>query len=142
MISSPTKFSINTMNVALHLRACGITPTQQRVSIGETLFAKSQHVSAEQVLAMVNKDHEQVSKATVYNTLGLFAIKGLLQEVIIEANKVFYDTNLDKHHHLYHVDTGMLEDIDASQVRVDYLPELPKDTILENIDVIIRLRKS
>jgi Fur family iron response transcriptional regulator len=142
MISSPTKFSINTMNVALRLRACGITPTQQRVSIGETLFAKSQHVSAEQVLAMVNKDHEQVSKATVYNTLGLFAIKGLLQEVIIEANKVFYDTNLDKHHHLYHVDTGMLEDIDASQVRVDYLPELPKDTILENIDVIIRLRKS
>jgi Fur family iron response transcriptional regulator len=142
MNSGPTKFSINTMNVALRLRAYGITPTQQRVRIGETLFAKAQHVSAEQVLAMVNKDHELVSKATVYNTLGLFAIKGLLHEVIIEANKVFYDTNLDKHHHLYHVDTGMLEDIDASQVKIEQLPELPKDTILEDVDVIIRLRKS
>jgi Fur family iron response transcriptional regulator len=142
MNSGPTKFSINTMNVALRLRAYGITPTQQRVRIGETLFAKAQHVSAEQVLAMVNKDHELVSKATVYNTLGLFAIKGLLHEVVIEANKVFYDTNLDKHHHLYHVDTGMLEDIDANQVKIEQLPELPKDTILEDVDVIIRLRKS
>jgi Fur family iron response transcriptional regulator len=130
------------MHVASRLRACGITPTQQRVRIGEALFAKPQHVSAEQVLSMVNKHHEEVSKATVYNTLGLFAKKGLLHEVIIEANKVFYDTNLDKHHHLYHLDTGMLEDISASQVKIEQLPELPEGTILEDVDVIIRLRKT
>jgi Fur family iron response transcriptional regulator len=130
------------MHIASRLRAYGITPTQQRVRIGEALFAKAQHVSAEQVLSMVNKDHEEVSKATVYNTLGLFAKKGLLHEVIIEANKVFYDTNLDKHHHLYHIDTGTLEDISASQVKIGQLPELPEGTILEDVDVIIRLRRS
>ena len=91
---------------------------------------------------MVNRDNEEVSKATVYNTLGLFAKKGLLHEVIIEANKVFYDTNLDKHHHLYHIDTGTLEDISANQVKIEQLPELPEGTILEDVDVIIRLRKS
>ncbi len=142
MNSAPTKFSTDSMHVTSRLRACGITPTQQRVRIGEELFSKAQHVSAEQVLSMVNKDHEEVSKATAYNTLGLFAKKGLLHEVIIEASKVFYDTNLDKHHHLYHIDTGMLEDTSASQVKIEQLPDLPEGTILQDVDVIIRLRKS
>ena len=138
----PTKLITDNKSVASRLRAYDITPTQQRVRIGEALFAKYQHVSAEQVLSMVNRDNEEVSKATVYNTLGLFAKKGLLHEVIIEANKVFYDTNLDKHHHLYHIDTGTLEDISANQVKIEQLPELPEGTILEDVDVIIRLRKS
>ncbi|MFK7795177.1 MAG: Fur family transcriptional regulator [Gammaproteobacteria bacterium] len=142
MNSAPTNFSDDPMQLASRLRAHGITPTQQRVLIGSALFAKAQHVSAEQVLSMVNKNNETVSKATVYNTLGLFAQKGLLHEVIFEANKVFYDTNLENHHHLYHMDTGRLEDIPADQVKIDQLPELPEGTILEDIDVIIRLRRS
>lgn len=142
MNSSPSHFSTDRMEIIARLRACGISPTHQRVRIGEVLFAKAQHVSAEQVLTLVNKDQNEVSKATVYNTLGLFAQKGLLHEVIIDPNKVFYDTNLDKHHHLYHIDTGTLEDIDANQVKIDQLPELPEGTVLEDVDVIIRLRKS
>ena len=142
MNSSPSPFSTDRMEIIARLRAHGISPTHQRVRIGEVLFAKPQHVSAEQVLTLVNKDHDEVSKATVYNTLGLFAQKGLLHEVIIDPNKVFYDTNLDKHHHLYHIDTGKLEDIDASQVKIGQLPELPEGTVLEDVDVIIRLRKS
>ena len=132
----------NRTQVTARLKNSGITPTQQRVRIGEVLFAKAQHVSAEQVLAMVNKEQEEVSKATVYNTLGLFAQKGLLNEVIIEPSKVFYDTNLEKHHHLYHIDTGLLEDISADQVKIDELPDLPQGTELEDVDVIIRLRKT
>ena len=142
MNSAPSKFSSERMHITAKLRAHGITPTHQRVRIGEALFAKAQHVSAEQVHSMVNANQEGVSKATVYNTLGLFAKKGLLNEVIIEPNKVFYDTNLEKHHHLYHTDAGMLEDISADQVKIEQLPELPSGTILEDVDVIIRLRKS
>ena len=139
-VTEPAKADLALVNA--RLREHGITPTQQRVRIAEVLFAKSQHVSAEQVLAMVNKNQDEVSKATVYNTLGLFAKKGLLNEVIIEPSKVFYDTNLQKHHHLYHTDTGTLEDIAASQVKIEQLPELPPGTVLEDVDVIIRLRKT
>ena len=142
MESSLTQFNLDRTEIVKRLRDCGITPTQQRVRIGEVLFARAQHVSAEQVLGMVNRDQEEVSKATVYNTLGLFASKGLLHEVIIDPSKVFYDTNLDKHYHLYHMDTGSLEDISADQVKIDQLPELPNGTVLEDVDVIIRLRKS
>ena len=142
MKSTTTQLSADRSKISARLRACGISPTQQRVRIGEVLFAKAQHVSAEQLLAMVNKDKEEVSKATVYNTLGLFAKRGLLHEVIIEPNKVFYDTNLEKHYHLYHVDSGCLEDISANQIKIEQLPDLPIGTVLENIDVIIRLRNS
>lgn len=142
MNPTPAQFSTDRVDIISRLRACGITPTHQRVQIGEVLFSKPQHVSAEQVLGMVNQGNDKVSKATVYNTLGLFAKKGLLHEVIIDPNKVFYDTNLDKHHHLYHIDTGTLEDIAADQVKIGQLPELPEGTVLEDVDVIIRLRKS
>ena len=142
MDSAVTQFSGKYTNVVARLRGCGITPTQQRVRIGEVLFEKAQHVSAEQVLTMVNRTQAGVSKATVYNTLGLFAKKGLLNEVIIEPGKVFYDTNLNRHHHLYHMDSGVLEDISADQVKIEQLPELPNNTVLEHVDIIFRLRKA
>ena len=50
------------------LRDFGITPTHQRIKIGEVLFSCKQHLSAEQVLEAVNQKDEEVSKATVYNT--------------------------------------------------------------------------
>lgn len=142
MDSNSTSFSSERANVIDRLRSSHITPTHQRVLIGEALFSRAQHVSAEQVLSMVNDEHEEVSKATVYNTLGLFAQKGLINELIIEPGKVFYDTNLEKHYHLYLTDTGELQDISSSQIKIEQIPQPPEGTILEDVDVIIRLRKA
>jgi Fur family transcriptional regulator, iron response regulator len=124
------------------LRAHGITPTQQRVEIACVLFERHQHVSADQVLARVNARDGAVSKATVYNTLGLFADKGLVREVIVDPSKVFYDSNMDPHHHLFHVDNGTLEDIPVAHVDVNRLPDLPAGSSVEGVDVIIRVRRS
>ena len=44
MNSAPTTFSSERMHVTAKLREHGITPTHQRVRIGEALFAKAQHV--------------------------------------------------------------------------------------------------
>lgn len=88
------------------LRESGITPTHQRIRIGEVLFSCKQHLSAEEVLVAVNQNDDEVSKATVYNTLGVFAQHGLIREVIVDPSKVFYDSNLSKHHHLYYSDSG------------------------------------
>ena len=122
------------------LQAHGILPTQQRVEIAQVLFARPQHLSADQVLAMVNRERHLVSKATVYNTLGLFAEKGLVREVIVDPSRIFYDPNTDEHYHFYNVDTGTLEDIDPDQVPLGGLPEPPEGTVTEGVDVIIRVR--
>ena len=133
-------YPLNKTDVSALMLDNGITPTLQRVEIAQILFAKPQHLSAEDVLTMVNKSGVQVSKATVYNTLGLFAKEGLIREVIVDPAKVFYDPTTVPHHHFYNVDTGTLTDIDADTVVLGSLPELPAGTTAAGVDVIIRVR--
>jgi len=122
------------------LRAHGVTPTQQRVEIGCLLFGCHQHVCADQLLVKLGDQAHSVSKATVYNTLSLFARKGLLREVVVDSNKMFFDTNLNPHHHLYHSKTGWLEDIDLIDIDISRLPSLPENLDLDGIDIIVRVK--
>jgi Fur family iron response transcriptional regulator len=122
------------------LRAHDVTPTQQRVEIGQLLFERAQHFSADQVLESLNADGANVSKATVYNTLGLFAEKGLIREVVVDPNRLFYDSNLEPHHHFFHVDSGTLKDVSTQDISIERLPQLPEGTSIEGVDVIIRVK--
>jgi Fur family iron response transcriptional regulator len=119
----------------------GISPTQQRLKIGMVLFNKNQHLSADQVLEMVNTDGNIASKATVYNTLGLFARKGLIREVIVDSTKVFYDSNTQPHHHFYNLDSGTLHDVAADQLQISGLPMPPDAAEIKDVDVIIRIQQ-
>lgn len=119
-----------------------ITPTQQRIEIANILFARPQHVSADQVLSQLNSEQQKASKATIYNTLGLFTRKGLIREIIVDPTKVFYDSNTTDHHHFYNVDTGMLSDIDDGHMLVNNLPVLPEGIVAERVDIIYRVRNA
>ena len=121
------------------LREYAISPTEQRVEIARVIFARHQHLSAEQILSLLAQRASRVSKATVYNTLNLFAEKGLVREVVIDPAKLFYDSNLDPHHHIFHTDTGELEDVDPARVDISNLPALPAGKELLGVDVIIRV---
>jgi Fur family iron response transcriptional regulator len=134
----PTNYTRD--NLADKLRAHGITPTHQRIEIAHALFARCEHLSADQVMAIVNERHSETSKATVYNTLNLFLEKGLIREVIVDPSKVFYDPNTEPHYHMYDLQSGRLTDIDAADVRVTGLPQLPPGVVTEGMDIIIRVR--
>jgi Fur family iron response transcriptional regulator len=127
-------------NLTETLRIRGINPTHQRIEIAFALFSRQEHLSAEQVLAIVNERYLEVSKATVYNTLNLFVEKGLIREVIVDPSRVFYDPNTEAHYHLYDIETGRLTDISASEVKISRLPSLPEGMVTEGMDVIIRVR--
>jgi len=138
-----TMHSSHDTDIIAILERHGIYPTPQRVKIATLMLAEPQHLSAEQVLSRVNGEgRAEVSKATVYNTLGLFAEKSLLRQVIVDPSKVFYDSNTGVHHHFYNVDSGELKDIDAGSIRIGAPPEQPDDTTVEGVDVIIRVRNS
>lgn len=122
------------------LRRHDINPTHQRIEIAHALFTRGEHLSADQILAIVNDRHSETSKATVYNTLNLFLEKKLIREVIVDPSKVFYDPNTEPHHHLYNVDSGELADIDASRIQVSGLPELPDGMVTDGVDIIVRVR--
>ena len=126
--------------MAARLRSHGINPTHQRIEIAHVLFECKQHLSADQILARVNARHAETSKATVYNTLKLFLDMKLIRELIVDPSKVFYDPNIEPHHHFYNVATGELTDVPALGVRVEGLPPLPTGTIADGIDIIVRTR--
>jgi Fur family iron response transcriptional regulator len=126
--------------VTARLRSHGIQPTHQRIEIAHALFSRMAHLSADQVLALVNQRHAETSKATVYNTLKLFVETGLVREVIVDPAKVFYDPNTDPHHHFFDVESGEITDIDASDISISGLPALPPGKVAAGIDLIIRVR--
>ena len=127
-------------SAAQTLRRHGISPTHQRIEIAQVLLEKRWHPSADQILAAVNVHHAEVSKATVYNTLRLFLENGLVRELIVDPNKVFYDSNTDEHHHFYDVESGEITDIDAAGIRIEGLPPLPAGMVAAGIDIIVRTR--
>jgi len=127
-------------SVAEMLRAYGITPTHQRIEIALVLFEKRWHPSADQILAAVNVRYAETSKATVYNTLKLFLDKGMVRELIVDPNKVFYDSNTSVHHHFYDLASGEITDISAAGVHIEGLPPLPLGMVTAGIDIIVRTR--
>jgi len=126
--------------IAALFRAHEINPTSQRIEIAQALFSRGEHLSAEEIFVLVNGESVRVSKATVYNTLGLFAERGLIREVIADPARVFYDPNTAPHHHFYDTSTGKLMDIPAEEVRINGLPDLPEGMRMEGVDVIVRVR--
>ena len=122
------------------LRRHDIAPTHQRLEIAHVLFSRGEHLAADQILMLVNGQHAETSKATVYNTLNLFRDRGLIREVIVDPKRVFYDPNTEPHHHLYNVDTGEITDIAADALSVTGMPELPPGMVAEGVDIIVRVR--
>ena len=127
--------------VVARLREHRIAPTAQRVQIGRILFARDQHLTAEEVLAALRADGKQVSKATVYNTLNLFAAKGLLCTVSAEPGRSAFDSSTRPHFHFHVEDTGELIDVPPAEVEFARLPPLPPGTESLGVDVVIRLRR-
>lgn len=118
----------------------GVQATPQRLDVAEVVFARPQHLSADQIIAAIRATGARVSKATVYNTLNLFCEKGLLRTVEIDPTRQFYDSTSTPHHHFYNVDTGELTDIPHEDVELTVNAELPPGTQTDGVDVVIRVR--
>ena len=118
----------------------GILPTPQRLEVADILLKKPQHMSADQIIDRLREAGSGVSKATVYNTLNLFAERGVVREVMVDPVRKFYDSTTHAHHHFYNIDTGELHDIPDDQVRFTELPELPEGTESDSVEVLIRIR--
>lgn len=124
------------------LRSHGITPTAQRVRVAQLLFARDQHLTADQILSQLRNNGSRVSKATVYNTLNLFASKGMLRHLNVETTHASFDSNTSPHYHFHVENTGELIDVPPGDVEFARLPELPKGTVSAGVEVIIRVRRT
>jgi Fur family iron response transcriptional regulator len=123
------------------LSGCGIRPTAQRVRIASVLLSAPQHLSAEQILAHLRSSGARVSKATVYNTLNLFASRGLIRQLSVDGARAWFDSNVEPHYHFHDLASGALIDVPVPEVEFSRLPPPPPGTEVAGIDLVIRLRK-
>jgi Fur family iron response transcriptional regulator len=122
------------------LRRVGLRPTRQRLALARLLFDEgNRHVTAEQLHGEAGAAAVRVSLATIYNTLHQFTAAGLLNEIVVEPGRSYFDTNVDDHHHFFFEDSGRLQDIPGDTVLVTEMPEAPSGMAIRRVDVIIRL---
>jgi Fur family iron response transcriptional regulator len=125
------------------LSKAGLRPTRQRVSLGALLIGDGQnrHVTAETLYAASCATGEKVSLATVYNTLRAFCDAGLMQEVMVDGTKSYFDTRVDDHPHFFWEDEGKLTDAPSGELEIARLPAAPEGAEISKVDVVIRLRR-
>jgi Fur family iron response transcriptional regulator len=125
------------------LRSSGLRPTRQRQELADLLFqAGDRHVTAENLHAEAQKAGFKVSLATVYNTLHQFTEAGLLRQVVVDAARSYFDTNIGDHQHFYCEDESRLIDIPGDSIAVAGVPTPPKGTKIDRVDVVIRVRRA
>lgn len=126
--------------IVQRLREAGLRPTRQRLALAKLLFdGADRHVTAEVLHSEALRTGIRVSLATVYNTLHQFTSAGLLREIVVDASRSYFDTNVSDHHHFYYEHSGRLEDIPGDEVAVAALPSAPDGTSISRVDVIARL---
>ena len=128
---------------AMWLERGGLRPTRQRMILAGLLVGdgKNRHVTAESLHGAVGQSDEKVSLATVYNTLRAFCEAGLMQEVVVDGSRSYFDTRMDDHPHFYWEDTFELTDAPADQLDIARGPDAPAGTVVAKVDVVIRLRR-
>ena len=126
------------------LRSADIQPTRQRMAIAQVLLHAPVHLAADDILAAARKLLPSLSRATVYNTLPLFVEKGLLRALRLDPERTVYDSRTDTHSHIYHEDTGTLEDMPAEMLQwpsIPDIPDIPAHLELVGLDLIVRVRQ-
>ncbi|NKI41857.1 Fur family transcriptional regulator [Streptomyces physcomitrii] len=105
------------------LRAQGWRLTAQRRVVAEVLDGDHVHLTAEEVHARAAARLPEISRATVYNTLGELVGLGEVLEVATDGRAKRYDPNAHQpHHHLVCSGCGTVRDVHPTG---DPLAELP-----------------
>ena len=127
------------------LRSSKLRLTKQRIKIAELLFnrPKTFHFTIEDLNKNLNKkdNSENISLATIYNTIDAFKKAGHLKEILTNNNTSYFDTNISSHHHFYDDQTNELTDINFNDVEVTKVPHAPKGKKIKDVEVIISLQK-
>ena len=124
------------------IKSSGLRLTYQRIKIAEALFTgPPKHFTAEHIHEDIKKKKLNISLATIYNTLRDFTQKNLLNEIILESGRNWYDTCLDEHHHFYDPKTNELIDINKNDISISKYPTPPDGFKIKKFDVIIEIEQ-
>lgn len=106
------------------LRDRGWRLTAQRRVIAEVLDGEHIHFTADEVHARAAERLPEISRASVYNTLGELVALGEITEVTTDGRAKRYDPNAHHpHQHLVCADCGTMRDVQITEDPLRALPE-------------------
>lgn len=124
------------------LKKLKLRPTLQRVAITEILLRKKEvHITAYSLEKLMVKNKIYISRATIYNNLNELSNRGFLKKVIVKNDKMWFDTNLSKHHHFYDEEEDKLVDIQEKEINFSKFPKAPYGKSIKSVDIIINIKK-
>ena len=122
------------------LKENGLKPTTQRnLVVKQLLNGKDKHFTAEDLYDQMKLKKENISLATIYNTLHSFVEKKILKLISVKEGKSIFCTNMKNHYHFFNPKTGKLTDIPYEKIKINKLPKPPKGTKIDNIEITINL---
>ncbi len=124
------------------LRNSGLRPTKQRLQICQVLFdtEKTFHFTVNDLAKKIkNKINNNISLATVYNTVHAFEKKGYLKQIPINSNQTYFDTNVSDHHHFYDLKEEKLIDLKNSDVGPINIKKKINGKKIKSVEVLVKL---
>ena len=103
------------------IQSSGLRRTAQRDAIIEAAFSYTDHYTAEELLVRARSLEPSVSRATVYRTLPLLVKSGLLRELDLGKEQMFYDPNYidsPKHSHLICLDCNRIVEFEDRNIDI------------------------
>ena len=97
----------------------GIKPSIQRIQIFKFLMENKDHPTVKDIYKRISEKIPTLSKTTVYNSVKLFAEKGILNTIRTIEGEVRYDINADFHPHFRCKKCGSIYDLDSTIIFED-----------------------
>lgn len=106
------------------LKAHGIKPSAQRISIMEYLLIHRTHPTVETIYNALLPSMPTLSKTTVYNTLKLLEGNNVILELTIDKKTAHYDGDTMPHSHFLCKKCGKIADIPLTPMAAEqYAPD-------------------
>jgi len=100
------------------LKTKGLKLTNPRKIILDTIFIYHRHFNVDALYDVIRKDHQNVSRATIYRTMPLLVESGLIKQSLRCQSKDHYEHihGHDDHLHLLCIKCGDIIEVDSKEI--------------------------
>ncbi len=124
------------------LLKAGLRPTRQRLDLAGLIFGTpARHLTAKELYQLARKADVSVSLATVYNVLNQFAEASIIKRIPVDRGLVYFDTDINAHHHFYVDGEDRIIDIGSEVISLGGFSEIPDGYVISGVEIVIRLQR-
>ena len=100
------------------LKSCNLKVTPQRIAVMDGVINLKNHPTAENLIDYIKTNYPNIATGTVYKTLDTLVKNNLIKRVKTDSDIMRYDAVIERHHHLYCIESDRIEDFYDSDLDI------------------------